>query len=329
MEATREHTAGETQRRLRRIRAKYGWLRGRGARDLPLFPPAPAQAVAAREEADGIALPEGYRAFVTAVADGGVVYDRPVGAYGGGDGRSPGARMDSGEWADGAPFPLVPAREDTDGTRARHGRVDDLAPWPRVFEYGPDWAEEVVGWTDDTWGEYPGLLRLGELGCGYAVQLVVRGRARGRVVATWNDERPPTFPPGVDFPAWYETWLDMYACGLHFPGDPSTRELRHDYGHVLLAAPGNLAEWVVERHGTALEALRRAVAAGPDGGEAGLDADTARGLAATALSGGREEDAVAVVCALSRGAGYPELLRGFAERGEGPAAALAAVLLRA
>ncbi|WP_017571639.1 SMI1/KNR4 family protein [Nocardiopsis halotolerans] len=317
--------------RLRRIRLKHAWLRERGADELWLGEPTTGEAVTAFEERNGVTLPGSYRAFVTSVADGGMMFDAAVGAVErmtnvpeGTYWRTVGLECD--EYPPTHPFPLVAGEEDSEGTRYPHARIESREPWPDDIGFDDDWWERALDWDEDTtWGEFPGLLRMAELGCGYAVNLVLYGPERGRVLYTWNDEKPPSFPPGVDFPAWYETWLDMYACGLHFPEGRFTRELRHDYGHVLVTSSDYLRSWVAERHGQAMRAVRLGASGGREG-ETGLDGENAEWCADLAVSEADEPTRLAAVCALSRGQGHPEWLGRVARYGRGAPADLARVL---
>ncbi|GAB3442559.1 hypothetical protein GCM10027570_09660 [Streptomonospora sediminis] len=43
---------------------------------------------------------------------------------------------------------------------------------------------------------------------------MVTGEARGKVAYTWNDEILPSFPVHLDYPAWYEGWLDEFLCSV-------------------------------------------------------------------------------------------------------------------
>jgi hypothetical protein len=150
-------------------------------------PPVSEAVLTAFETEHGITLPGAYRVFRRLVSDGG------FGPY---YGVLPLARWEYFSGGTPAePFPVGPGHE---------------YPDPE------NWVTEIGWLTDDDWYTYRGVLAVSELGCGYFAGVVVTGEGRGRVIYTFNDERPPMFTPHADFLCWYETWLDGLLCG-HSP----------------------------------------------------------------------------------------------------------------
>ncbi|WP_152523143.1 hypothetical protein [Nocardiopsis potens] len=208
------------------------------------------------------------------------------------------------------PFPLVPGRD---------------PGFPEDPGAAGAWWWEVFGWRDGAPGEcstglFPGLLMIGELGCGYALNLVFNGDARGRVVCTWNSEGPPLFAPEPDLPAWFETWLDLLLCDAVHPvwRGPVLRV------RLPRSAPGSPLDGG--------ERAREALLAGASGDGAGGDGPAP--AAADALEAALRTDAdprvrLAAVCALSRGPGAAGRLRGIASTAVGDPADLARTLLAA
>jgi len=182
--------------RLQRISAALAVIRGRPWRpsmfgveehQFRLGPPLAEEDVAAFERSHEVALPEGYRAFVTRIGHGG------PGRYGGAGpfyGLLPLDRWDEALTADacpgvlGVPFPAAPGRE-----------------------YGTDWLGEA-GLAEDGAEWFPGALALSHAGCGDMAVLVVTGPGRGRVAYTRGASQPPYYPRDEDFLGWYQRWLD-------------------------------------------------------------------------------------------------------------------------
>lgn len=177
---------------IRRILAKLAEVR---QRQVPGFgfekhryalnPPATEATVAAFEAEHGVALPTGYRRFVTEAGDGG------AGPYYG-------------------LLPLVA----WNGHRIDEG-VDRFLAWPSPLRPGlaggNDWLD-AAGLTYD--GALQGTLNLVHQGCTYHSLLVVTGPYRGRVVnADLDMTGPPWFTRDADFLAWYERWLDELLWG--------------------------------------------------------------------------------------------------------------------
>jgi hypothetical protein len=172
---------------------------------LPLLPPVPATEVERFERANGVTLPDEYRAYVLRVSGGGFGPPYGLASFL----REPAATGPTGYVSHGAlarPFlhrrPLMIARE-----------MQRLGERRFREQYGA-----LVGdGTDD------GSLDLAHLGCGMALRLVVTGPERGNL---WVDDRANDggiYPEAcgaerrmyaaesrkgrVGFAAWYAAWL--------------------------------------------------------------------------------------------------------------------------
>ncbi|MBO2450757.1 HEAT repeat domain-containing protein [Actinomadura barringtoniae] len=171
--AENDSVEGDLRERLDRIARK--------AADLELNPPLPIEDVEAFEQRNGIRLPEGYRAFITTLGNGG------PGPYEGLEPLDP--HLTTHKLA--ANFPCGP---------------EDL----NVFYRSSQWGH---------WSGYLGTLllnRQGDMEWDYhetarpRTLLVVSGPGRGRMVMVEADDEyfSPIYHPAPDFLAWYEEWLD-------------------------------------------------------------------------------------------------------------------------
>jgi hypothetical protein len=156
-----------------------------GVRGFTTNPPLTEAEVVTFERHYRITLPDAYRAYRLRIADGGV-----AGPYHGVLRLRDWQEFDEG-WP-AQPFPVGPGHEYAD--RGERGK-------------------DIGRSTDDDWYTYKGVLAISKLGRGCFAGLVVTGIARGRIVHTCNDERPPSFTPHADFLSWYEGWLDEVVCG--------------------------------------------------------------------------------------------------------------------
>ncbi|MDA2812323.1 hypothetical protein O4J56_16905 [Nocardiopsis sp. RSe5-2] len=329
MNTDRPGTGEPAERRHARIHAKYALLERRGrAVTAARRPPTAEATVRACEEALGIELPESYRAFITGVADGVEAFGVRV---------TPLAKAwlweEPDEWPDPAyargPFPLAPGDElvfTPFGGSAYAPGNGPAFPWEAdTLRAAEPWWEEVFGWREDDRGRgnydlFPGLLMLGELGCGYAINIVFNGEAQGRVVFTWWREGPPLFAPEPDLAAWYESWLDLLLCDavpvrrpgpalrVHSPGTPS-------------GAPLDGAE-------RAREVLLAATCGDGHGGD-GLTDGAVEGALAALHTDTDPRVRLAAVCALSRGPDGADRLLTALPGTEGDPADLARALLAA
>ncbi|MDA2806644.1 hypothetical protein [Nocardiopsis suaedae] len=312
MNTDRPGTGEPAERRHARILAKAELLERRGrAATAARRPPTAEAAVRAREDALGIGLPGSYRSFITGVADGLDAFGVRI---------APLARAhlweDLEDWPDPAyargPFPLTP-----EGGPPFPGDGDGAGA-------ADAWWREVLGWREDDRGQsniflFPGLLMLGDLGCGYAINLVFNGEARGRVVCTWANEGPPVFAPEPDLAAWYESWLDLLLCDA-VPPAPSGPLLR--------------VRRFVKHPGTPLDGAERArevllTAARGDGEGDGLTGEAVDGVFSALRTDTDPRVRLAAVCALSRGPGGTDRLRAAVPGTEGAPADLARALLAA
>ena len=154
---------------LDRIRQKIS------SKGLRLNPPASLEAVVAFESKHGVALPQGYRDFVTQIGDGGV---GPL-LYG-----------------------MVPF-----GDLA--GDAAALANIRKPFPFTRAWVWEAGEVSDEGTEEQilNGSLCLGEDGCGMMWHLIVTGLDAG-IPWALTDVGIGHVVPKRDFLQWYEDWLD-------------------------------------------------------------------------------------------------------------------------
>ncbi len=155
--------------------------------------------VAAFERRYAVALPPEYRAFLTAVANGGA---------------GPGYGLYSLAQAVRKGRGRVP--DDFLRTPFRHRRRYNPHEDPRLASF---WSRVEEGDIDADKAERrclyqaAGTLVLCDEGCGILHRLVVTGPSRGQV---WVDDRCNEygfFPLGVGFLDWYERWLDSTLAG--------------------------------------------------------------------------------------------------------------------
>lgn len=164
-----------------------------------IHPPLPEREVAAFEVRHGVRLPEGYRAFVTRVGDGGA--GPAYGMYG----------LEKALVAERHTVPDGFLRTPFDHTAAFQPSddpvLDDL--FDRI-----DRGEL----PRDAWKEHADMTAAGTLvlcheGCGYLHLLAVTGPTRGEM---WLDQQCSDgglVPLRVDFLEWYERWLDDTLAG--------------------------------------------------------------------------------------------------------------------
>ena len=157
-----------------------------------LNPPIKKKLIKRFETSYGIKLPEGYRAFIYELGDGG------AGPY----------------------YGLEPLRHSTKKDldyKDKSGYMHPSKPFPLTeawnMEYEPDSREERK-YFSDKWLQ--GLLRICNYGCGLSLNLVVNGSEYGHI---WVDDRGNDgglYPDNhfgqtgrTKFLDWYELWLDQ------------------------------------------------------------------------------------------------------------------------
>jgi hypothetical protein len=170
-----------TAERIDRIARK---VRERG---LHLGPPLDETALADFESGRGVTLPEGFRAFLQRVGNGG--------------GRARNGPPDCGLLALGE----VP--EDMTESESRPSR--DVARLRRSFPFTRAWIWEEGEGSDEGTREqvWDGNLHLGTDGCAQYWVLVVTGPERGNVWMLTGVGITPAGPK-ADFLQWFEDWLD-------------------------------------------------------------------------------------------------------------------------
>ncbi|MEV0568200.1 HEAT repeat domain-containing protein [Dactylosporangium sp. NPDC050588] len=151
-----------------------------------LEPPAPEAAVTAFEERHEVTLPPAYRLFVTEL---------------GGGGAGPGYwTCDLSEecWAGQCP----------------PGHLAEPSPYLPGPRYFGDWQQRYEDPPGPDRNFLQGTVSVAAYGCGLLTQLVVTGRARGRLFNVDVDsEAGPYVVEDADFLAWYERWLDEAVAG--------------------------------------------------------------------------------------------------------------------
>ena len=210
-------TPPDIEERLARIAERLDEVRGLD-RDLITFgaakhryrlnPPTSQQQVTAFESQYGIHLPEGFRAFVTQLGNGG------AGPWYGLEPLENGILDDldlkSGAIDPGSPFPHETA---WNLDLERHDGSDDEPP-------DDDCHDSVVEeYFDPKWVQ--GAIRIANFGCGVSLNLVVNGPEYGNI---WVDDRgndggvyPDPFfgrTNRTDFLTWYEIWLERTESEL-------------------------------------------------------------------------------------------------------------------
>jgi hypothetical protein len=154
------------------------------ARGIALNPPLPLSEVEAFEARYGIMLPEGYRRFVTEIADGG----------------------------EGPPqsgiFSLLEPRYRF-GREDRWNRLPDIRlPFPLTEKWiWEDDDDTSPDWLPRRQAVYHGSIQIGDDGCGMFWHLIVTGSERGNVWDLCGEGAVPGKPP--EFLAWYESWLSQ------------------------------------------------------------------------------------------------------------------------
>ena len=145
--------------------------------------PADPRDVAAFEELFGVQLPGDYRAFLLLIANGGA----------------------------GPGYGVFPFEE---------YESNEEQALDRLFPHRDDWDPEVAPFEGNP---VDGSMRIGNMGCGIDVMLVVNGPEYGHI---WEDHReseggiypflsgdPEQANARFTFTAWYEEWLDK-SLGL-------------------------------------------------------------------------------------------------------------------
>lgn len=233
-------------------------LFGAHEHDYALTPALPETAIAAREAALGVSLPDAYRAFLA-----------EHGASGAGPyyGLATFAAQDA--WLELQREQEVPA--------------DPARPFARTSETFP---APGAAWALD------GVLLLTEQGCGHQSLLVVTGAARGEVWTGYDFGRGGLTPEAADFASWYRRWLDdtlhAWASGallsLAVKRRPTELERRAiEAARPLVEARAQLADRGPHQPGDALRALGHLRLA--DGDCAGADEVFARAAAITPHDG--------------------------------------------
>ena len=150
-----------------------------------LGPPLPEGAVAQFEERHQVALPPGYRLFVTELGDGGA---------------GPGYHLSQLSASCGT------------GCQPGHlTRPSPYLPGPRCYD---DWEQRYEDPPGPGRVFLPGTLEIAHHGCSLVTRLVVTGPARGRLLnLDWEGPAGPYVVEDADFLAWYERWLDEAAAG--------------------------------------------------------------------------------------------------------------------
>ena len=149
-----------------------------------LRPPVDRDDVAAWEVAAGVELPEGYKAFLTRIGNGG------AGPFYG--------LFSLGEWEDaGSP-------------------TGKPSFWPGISQ--AEWDAVAADFdetgTDEAWDRlWQGCIYLGHQGCGQYHLLIIDGEHRGRVVNIDEEGVMPVFAFETSFLDWYERWLDEVIDG--------------------------------------------------------------------------------------------------------------------
>jgi SMI1 / KNR4 family (SUKH-1) len=191
-------------RKLREAKKRGFMPFGAAVHRFRLNPPLSEAEVAAFEARYGVRLPEGYRAFMTRVANGGA----------------------------GPAYGLIPL---TDLFTADSDDPDDppipedlvRRPFPYTGFYNPrtdsawDGLEKAVERGEVTreeadrrrWQLDAGSLALADLGDGYLYFLVVTGPTRGQVWVDLQINDEGLDPTHMEFLDWYERWLDRTLAG--------------------------------------------------------------------------------------------------------------------
>lgn len=205
-------------------------LFGAHEHDYALAPALPETAIAAREAALGVSLPDAYRAFLA-----------EHGASGAG------------------PYYGLATFDAQDAWRAAHREQEVSADPTRPFvRTGETFPAPGAAWALD------GALLLAEQGCGHQSLLVVTGAARGEVWTGYDFGMGGLTPEAADFASWYRQWLDdmlhAWASGalLSLAEKKHTTELERraiDAARPLIEARARIADRGPHVPGAALRAL--------------------------------------------------------------------------
>jgi HEAT repeat protein len=178
--------------KLEQVRSRQLTCYGSDSHGFHLKAPLAEAEVQAFEAKQQIRLPEDYRIFLTRAGNGG------AGPYNG--------IFPLKEWEDFADW-VVDDRPETFLT----------LPSPLYPEMSrtEDWKEKLREASPYDISPYQGTLSLGSQGCSYAMQLIVSGSCRGRVVYVDADHSPPYVVHETNFLSWYERWLDELLQGYN------------------------------------------------------------------------------------------------------------------
>lgn len=167
-----------------------------------LYKPLQPEQVAAFELAQGITLPACYKAFLTAIGNGGPSYmDSAAGPF---YGIYPMGK-NTDEFLENASIYLPQAAAIYPGMTAAYWEAlkhDLLAD---------DLADDV--YTAALGRVFSGILPIGSQGCSYYHGLLLNGPHAGRVVNIDLDLAQPVFSFANNFLDWYEGWLDEVISG--------------------------------------------------------------------------------------------------------------------
>ncbi|WP_108422478.1 SMI1/KNR4 family protein [Flagellimonas amoyensis] len=187
---------------------------GAASHKYALDPPASIAEVEAFEKRYGIRLPEGYRAFVLNIGNGGASFHNSgAGPYYG--------IYPLGNYLDD----LILKDKDVE----RHLKKTCML-FPGLSEKQWDKLTDPLyseGISDADFAElngtlYGGILPLGTQGCSYIHALVLSGPYCGRIVNMARSEQmEPRFSSGENFLDWYEQWLDEIISGNLIRNSPS------------------------------------------------------------------------------------------------------------
>jgi len=181
------------------------------------LPEALVEAEVAAWEADqSVALPEGYRAFLLGVGNGGPGPEYGLTPLGEGPLPETGFSqvVSTITYDDGDGGGEVSAGT---GPRPAVDGPPKLAnPFPLKDEWRPFNAEgeSVPSPVDEGVNPYDGVLHLVERGCGYFDFLVVTGDRAGQVWTDYTAGDGSIFEASPSFLDWYETWLDDALRGF-------------------------------------------------------------------------------------------------------------------
>lgn len=209
------------QAQLERIKIKLGEAKradfqckvfGANRHKYRLGKPASAQAVEQFENQYSIQLPEGYKAFMLNIGNGGESYaNSAAGPY----------------------YGIYPLGENVN--ELIFSETEKYIHKPSVIfpDMSDDYwktlnqsIEENESITDEEYESeigkiFGGLLPIGSQGCTYIHAIVINGMHKGRVVNVDLDRQKPHFTFENNFLDWYERWLDEVISGQLITKSPS------------------------------------------------------------------------------------------------------------